>query len=345
MQLIHEEAMTTTAEPATQAQAKKPSDIALFRQSLEGGMKNEIAKVLPKEIDTDRFIRTTITAVQMNPELLYADRRSLIASCMRAAQDGLLPDGREAVLNIYKTKVKGQGGRDEWIPVVQYLPMVRGLIKTIRNSGEVAHIDAAAVYERDEFSFERGDAPRLCHKPYLGEEDPGKIMAAYVVVRLNNGEVHREVMPRRDLLKVRSASKASGENSPWAKWEDQMSIKSVIKRAEKLLPTSSDRLARVIEHDNEAMGFDGFNQRGTELVLEAQQQAPAIADQSATSAPVIARPSRMAGIIGKAKAGQPVERVTDAQQAAAGLPADHASQSQECPPPWEEDNGGQQQAA
>lgn len=328
--------MTTNAEPASQA--KKPSDIALFRQSLEGGMKNEIAKVLPKEIDPDRFIRTTITAVQMNHELLYADRRSLIASCMRAAQDGLMLDGREAVLNIYKTKMKGQGGRDEWVPVVQYLPMVRGLIKTIRNSGEVAHIDAAAVYERDEFAFERGDAPKLVHKPFLGEEDPGKIIAAYVVVRLNNGEVHREVMPRRDLLKVRAASKANGENSPWAKWEDQMAIKSVIKRAEKLLPSSSDRLARVIEHDNEAMGFDGFNQRGADLALEAPQQAPALTDQSA--AQVTVRPSRMAGIIGKAKAEQPI---TDAQHAAAGLPAEHAPPPQEATLPWEDD--GQQIAA
>lgn len=331
---------TTTQAPAQQAQ----SPLAAFRSIMEGGMRAEIAKALPKDIDPDRFIRTAITAVQMNPDLLYADRRSLFASCMRAAQDGLMPDGREAVLNIYNTKVKGQGGRDEWVPTVQYLPMVRGLLKTIRNSGEIAHIDAAAVYERDEFTFERGDEPKLVHKPYLGAEDPGKIIAAYVVVRLTNGEIHREVMPRRDLDKVRAASKSgSGANSPWVKWEDQMAIKSVIKRAEKLLPTSSDRLARVIEHDNEAMGFEGFNQRGADATALTQEaSAPALTDQRDAQAKNTIRPSRMANIVAQAKAtAQPVQDATPAQQAAAGLPTDPPTDDG---PPWDE-NGQQSIAA
>lgn len=327
---------TATTAPAP----KPPSQLAAFRNTLEGGMRTEIAKALPKDIDPDRFIRTVMTAVQMNPELLNANRRSLFASCMRAAQDGLMPDGREAVLNIYSTKMKTPQG-DQWVPTVQYLPMVRGLLKTIRNSGEIAHIDAAAVYQRDEFTFERGDDPKLVHKPYLGADEPGQIIAAYVVVRLTNGEIHREVMPRRDLDKVRAQSKSgTGANSPWVKWEDQMAIKSVIKRAEKLLPTSSDRLARLIAHDNEAMGFEGFNQRGadaTELTQEAS--APALTDQREAQAKSTLRPSRMAGIVAQAKAAQPVQDVTPAQQAAAGLPTDPPADDG---PPWDGPEDGQQ---
>jgi recombination protein RecT len=165
--------MTDNVTPAPAAAPAQPQQtpLAAFRNTLEGGMRAEIAKALPKDIEPDRFIRTVITAVQMNPDLLYADRRSLFASCMRAAQDGLMPDGREAVLNIYNTKTKVKEGNREverWVPTVQYLPMVRGLLKTIRNSGEIAHIDAAAVYQRDDFTFERGDDPKLVHKPYLG---------------------------------------------------------------------------------------------------------------------------------------------------------------------------------
>jgi recombination protein RecT len=175
---------------------------------------------------------------------------------MKAAQDGLMPDGREAVLNIYKTKVKGPNG-DEWVPMVQYLPMVRGILKTVRNSGQIAHVDAAAVYAKDEFKFQRGDDPKIIHEPYLGEEDPGPVVAAYMIVKLDNGEVHREVMPRRDIEKTRAASKAGDSTAgPWAKWYDQMAIKAVIKRAAKLLPTSSEALDRVIQNDNDAMGFD-----------------------------------------------------------------------------------------
>lgn len=282
----------STEDMSTQPQ----SPIQQFRSMLEGAMKTEIAKALPKDIDPERFIRTVVTAVQMTPALLDADRRSLFASCMKAAQDGLFPDGREAVLNIYNTKIKVDG-RDTWVQMVQYLPMVRGLLKVVRNSGEIAHIDAAAVYERDEFIFERGDDSKLVHRPYLGEDDPGKVIAAYLVAKLANGEVHREVMSRRDIEKVRAASKAP-DGPGWKNWYDQFAIKSVIKRGSKLLPQSSDRLNRVIEHDNDAMGFDGFNQRGTTTAALTEAQSPRQIENT--------KSSRLASIIGATGVTEPV---------------------------------------
>ncbi|MBU9386592.1 recombinase RecT [Burkholderia multivorans] len=313
-----------------------------FREKLNRGIRTEIAKALPPDIDVDRFIRTVLTSVQMNPDLLSANRQSLMNACMRAAQDGLMPDGREAVLNVYNTKVRVREGNREverWVPMVQYLPMVRGILKVMRNSGEIAHIDAAAVYEKDYFRFTRGDDPKIEHEPYLGEDDPGKIIAAYVIARLTNGEVHREVMPRRDIEKTRLASKnATGANSPWTKWYDQMGIKAVIKRAAKLLPNSADdnRLDRVIEHDNEAMGFESFNQRGADVTPIMQQATvPAIADERTEQDK--RRPSRMAGFINRARAAESASPApaTPAQQAAAGLPADQAPAGEE-PPPWED---------
>lgn len=263
-----------------------------LRATLEGPMRLEIAKALPKDIEPDRFIRTVITAVQMNPKLIDADRRSLFGACMRAAQDGLMPDGREAVLNIYPTKLK-EGGKEYWVDVVQFLPMVRGLLKAMRNSGEVASVDAAAVYEKDEFAFERGDEPRIVHRPYMGADEAGDVIAAYVIVKLKNGETHREVMSKRDIEKVRAASKSA--NGPgWTKWYDQFAIKSAIKRAYKLLPSSSDRLDRVIEHDNDAMGFDAFNQRGVSAEIPAVKQIEADPNKS----------SRLSSLI---KSKQPVE--------------------------------------
>jgi recombination protein RecT len=291
---------TVAQQPAQQ------SELSMFRSLLEGKMRGEISKALPKDIDPDRFIRTVITAVQMNEDLLYADRRSLFSSCMKAASDGLMTDGREAVLNIYSTEVKSPSGQDVWVKQVKYLPMVRGLLKTIRNSGEITYIDAAAVYEkeRDAFRFERGDESRIVHMPYIGADDPGPVIAAYMVAKFSSGEIHREVMTRRDLEKVRAASKAGdGANSPWTKWYDQMAIKSVIKRAAKLLPTSSDRLDRLIQHDNEAMGFD-FNQHGTDTTAINQAPAPRQIEAG--------KSSRLAAIVGTAKQAETVEQ-SDAQ--------------------------------
>lgn len=278
-----------------QTENKPQHPIQVLRATLEGPMKAEIAKALPPGIDPDRFVRTVVTAVQMNEALLYADRRSLFGACMKAAQDGLLPDGREAVLNIYNTKQKIDG-RDEWVPTVQYLPMVRGILKTVRNSGQVNHVDAAAVYAKDQFAFKRGDDPRIEHEPYLGEDDPGLVVAAYIIVKLENGEVHREVMPRRDIEKTRAASKSGdGANSPWTKWYDQMAIKAVIKRAAKLLPTSSEALDRVIANDNDAMGFD-FNQRGADAAQAIENQPV-----KQIEGDKVGRPSRLSAIVGKAR--------------------------------------------
>ncbi|AAQ54944.1 RecT-like protein [Burkholderia phage Bcep22] len=330
------EQMSNEQQPAEQ----KPTPYIEFREKLNRGIRVEIEKALPPDIDVDRFIRTVLTSVQMNPDLLYANRQSLMNACMRAAQDGLFPDGREAVLNIYNTKVKVRDGNnrliEEWVPMVQYLPMVRGILKVMRNSGEVANIDAAAVYSKDHFRFVRGDDPRIEHEPYLGDDDPGPVVAAYMIVKLSNGEVRREVMPRRDIEKTRLASKnAEGANSPWTKWYDQMAIKGVIKRGAKLLPASSDRLDRVIDHDNEASGFEAFNQRGVDATAIVQDTpsvapaapapaTPAVTDQRAEQDQ--RRPSRMAGIVNRARTAEPVARA-----AAAGLPADQAPAGEQLP--------------
>lgn len=284
------------SQPATQ---KAETPLSWFCGAIDK-RKKEFVAALPKEVNAERFMRTLITTAQMRPELLDADRRSLIASCMKAAQDGLLPDGREAVLNVYKTQV----GND-WIQMVQYLPMVRGLLKTLRNSGEVSSVDAAAVYENDHFRFTRGDNPCIEHEPYDGDDDPGKVKAAYVIVKFDNGEIHREVMFRRDIEKVRGASKA-GNGPAWAKWYDQMAIKSVIKRAHKILPSSSDRLERVIEHDNEAMDFD-FNQPQP---AAAVQQLPHT-EPVASIAHKRGGASRLGGIIGLDSAAVTVPVHTD----------------------------------
>jgi recombination protein RecT len=200
--------------------------------------------------NVERFVRTALNAVQANPKLLEANGRSLLNSCMKAAQDGLLPDGREAVFNIYRTKVKTDEG-DRWVDTVQYLPMVGGLIKKLYASGGVTFVDGVAVYEKDIFDYQRGDDPKIDHKPYGGSEEPGPIVAAYAIIKLTNGETKREVMWKRDLDKVRKAAKT---DKGWSEWEDQFSIKSVLKRVYKQLPSAIE-IDSVVANDNVAMGF------------------------------------------------------------------------------------------
>lgn len=268
---------------ATPEQARNPYEH--LKRQLEVS-RGEFAKLVGGQQNADKFIRVVLNSVLANPELIDASRSSLVAACMRAAQDGLMPDGREAVLNIYSTKIKGKDGeRDRWEKRAQYLPMVGGLIKKLYSGGDILSVDAAVAYRGDVFEFVRGDDPKLVHKPAMEYADADlengepHVIAAYVVVKLKNGEIKREVMKRRDIDKVRAASK-SADTGPWKTWFDEMAIKSVIKRAYKQLP-HSDAFDEIEKYDNEAMGYTGLPQSAAEIASrtlsehQPEQQQPA----------------------------------------------------------------------
>lgn len=258
--------MTVAALKAAATGQATPQEARNPYESLKRQLEASKGEFLPlfggSAQNVDRFVRVVLNAVLANPDLLDVDRRSLVAACMKAAQDGLMPDGREAVLNIYNTKVK-RDGKEMWVKMAQYLPMVGGLVKKLYESGEVTYIDAACVYANDRFVYRRGDSPSLEHEPTM-DDTPGPIVAAYTVIKLKNGEVKREVMPKRDIEAVRAASK-SGNNGPWVTWYDQQAIKSVIKRAYKQLP-KADAFEKLVDADNQALGFAATPSTVSEIV-------------------------------------------------------------------------------
>ena len=199
-------------------------------------MEPQFKAALPAHIPAERFGRVVMTALQNNPDLvLKCDRRSLWNAAMRAAQDGLLPDGRDGAIVPFKGKA-------------QWMPMIGGIRKKARNSGEIATWETACVYENDEFVFELGDAPFIRHRPALG--DRGKIIAAYSVAKLKDGSLSREVMSIDEIEGVRGKSRA--ENGPWNDpiFYPEMVRKVVARRHSKSLPMSSD-LDDLIRRDDD----------------------------------------------------------------------------------------------
>ena len=157
-------------------------------------MQEKIRQALPPSVSLDRFTRTALTALQINPGIADGDRQSLYNAVVRAAQDGLLPDGREAALVLYNVN-KGTKQAPQWIKAVQYMPMVGGLIKRLAGAGIT--IDAQTVCDGDQFDYELGDDAKITHKrPKLGTPR-GEIIGAYAIARLANGTVMREVMDRQ----------------------------------------------------------------------------------------------------------------------------------------------------
>lgn len=200
-------------------------------------MTPEIANALPSHIKPEKFQRVIMTVVQQQPGLLAADRKTLLASCMKCAADGLIPDGREAALVIF-------GG------AVQYMPMFSGIQKRIRNSGEIASIEAHVIYEHDQFVWRQGTESTLEHTPkFPGER--GQPIGAYAVAKFKDGSAPQfEVMDKAAIERVRAVSR-SKDKGPWVQWWDEMARKSVFKRLAKWLPMDAD-VDDLIRRDDEA---------------------------------------------------------------------------------------------
>jgi recombination protein RecT len=252
--------------PATTAPL---APIAKLNQQLEQRAA-EFQKALPSHISPEKLQRTIMTAAQNSPDLLSADRQSLITSCMKAAQDGLLPDGREAALVIFKTSSKDANGQWQSKQIVQYMPMVYGLRKKIVQSGDVVSLQTGLVYraenEAGAFLYEIGMEPPIRHRPMLDlpaeELADDKIIAAYSIARMKDGSSSVEVMRRGEIDRVREASQTGAtrdrqgkprqSKGPWADWFGEMARKTVMRRHSKTLPMSGDIIVDVEGREFEA---------------------------------------------------------------------------------------------
>jgi len=238
----------------TTTNGKAVSPIEQARQQLTR-MTPEFANALPSHIKPEKFQRVVMTVLQQSPELLSADRRTLFASCIKCASDGLIPDGREAALVVF-------GGK------VQYMPMFAGIQKRVRNSGEVASLQAHVIYENDHFLVKRGLTETIEHEP-LFPGDRGAAIGAYAVAKFKDGsDPVFEIMDIKQIESVRAVSR-SAKNGPWVKWWDEMARKTVFRRLAKWLPMDAD-VDKVLEHDDQV----GTPQEASGVLDEMPVQLP-----------------------------------------------------------------------
>lgn len=205
-----------------QTPARTPADT--IRQQLTT-MSGEFRNALPSHIKPEKFQRVVMTVVQQNPDLMNADRKTLLASCLKCAADGLVPDGREAALVLFGSKV-------------QYMPMMAGIQKRVRNSGDITGIEAHVIYANDKFVWRQGIDSTLIHEP-LFPGDRGAPIGAYAVAKFKDGGTQFEVMDKSAIEKVRAVSRA-GKSGPWVQWWDEMARKTVFRRMSKWLPMDAE---------------------------------------------------------------------------------------------------------
>jgi recombination protein RecT len=205
-------------------QQQQPSPIMLFRERLIARRGELEAALEGSGIGPDRFIRTAITAVQTQPELVTdVSFQSLWTALLQACRDRLLPNGVQGAIVPFKRQAK-------WIA------MYRGMLDRFEQSGHYKWV-TADHHREDDKAFdvwvdEHGQ--HFLHRPGPRE---GKIIETYAAAMTKSGAFFVTVVSETEMMRIKNASRARSEDSPWQTWPDQMRLKSALRRLFKLLPT------------------------------------------------------------------------------------------------------------
>lgn len=193
-------------------------------------------------VDKERFTKSVSSALLKDPKIAEASLESIVLEVNKACADGLVLDGREAALTRFNVK-RG----DQWVTEVVYIPMVAGIMKRVRNSGEIASWSVELVYQKEyeggRFRYKAAPDPMIDHEPII-VGDRGPVVAAYSAVRLRDGSYHYEVMTKDQLDAIRARTKSKTKDGrvvgPWASDLEEMYRKTVIRRHAKRLPVASE---------------------------------------------------------------------------------------------------------
>lgn len=254
----------------TTQKAAPPPPIVLFKRDLQRMKDAGDFDMLPATVSYEAFRNAAVVAITDNPAILQCDLTSVFKSIRKLAAAGLVPDGREAAI----VPFSGQA---------QAMPMVYGLIKVARNSGEISSIWAEVVMGEETFKITMVNGDRQFSHDYDPMTRTGEVKGAYAVAKLKDGTVEIEAMGFDDIEKRRKASanqrgpKATGI---WEKWYAEMAKKTVIRALVKRLPMSSDDMRRVMIEDEEPVtrditpADDGPRKTLAQRIAERAEEAP-----------------------------------------------------------------------
>lgn len=223
--------LAAVVNPTTTAPVAKPKTKApiIVQQVLSDQFKKQLALAVPKHLNADRMARIAATEVRKNKALLNTEPTSFLGSVMQAAQLGLEPGS--ALGQAYLVPYGNQ---------CQLIIGYKGMIDLARRSGQVLSLNAYAVREEDDFSFQLGLKPDIHHVPSLEADRIKKpITYVYAVATLKGGGYQFEVMSRAEVEAVRAKAKSK---NIWNTYFEEMAKKTVIRRLFKYLPVSIEAL-------------------------------------------------------------------------------------------------------
>ena len=246
-----------------------PIPFAQARDKFVGQLDMGVVQAIGKGMDPVQFKRSLATVLNETPDLLKANLTSLAVAVLHAARLGLdlTPALQLAYLTPFNVNQKING---QWVKTALVKMMIgyKGFILLGRRSGMCDTVRARVVYANDHFEWDEGTAPKLVHKPTMG--DRGDVVAAYCVADMKtNGKPAFRVIGVPEIERARSASRGAFEtiyengkkprpdfsrpkaDSPWTTDYGAMAAKTAIRRFYKDMDLTEFRsLASAIEVDD-----------------------------------------------------------------------------------------------
>ena len=225
-------------------------------QTLETpAFKQQLQSLLPAHVKADQFLSVARRGIHGNKALNWStmDKNTLYSSCLKAAEQGLKLDGEESALVQYGSNV-------------QFMKMIKGVKKQLRNSGEIKEITAEVIYQNDKFEYwVDDDGKHLKHVPNFLQAR-GEPIAAYSIISTKDGGKFIKVMSKEEIMAVKGASKTgNAQFSPWnGAFQTEMWCKTVLRRNAKDAPSSTD-LAEVFEDWDNDFDFNNTTKNASDL--------------------------------------------------------------------------------
>lgn len=237
--------------------------LAPFRDALakaQQGLAQALPATVRKYLTPDRLAKITLGAISRSPQLLQCTPQSVLLSVMQSASLGLEPSG--PLGHAYLVPYKNDGQYEAQL-IVGY----RGYIALARRSGEIESVAAHAVYSRDKLTVNLSQG-EISHAPFMPELPPeekffamtaeevdeltsrGRLIAVYCVAKFVGGGQHVDFMTVGDVEKIRQRSRAR-DNGPWRTDYDEMAKKTVVRRAAKYWPLSTE-LSSALDAESKA---------------------------------------------------------------------------------------------
>lgn len=199
-------------------------------QALIQQYRGDFTTVLPSHVKPDTWVRLAQGILRRDEALAKTAQRnpgSFMAALLDCARLGHEPGTESFYLVPFGNEVQGIEG-------------YRGVVERMYRAGKVDSVKAELVYSNDRFHYQPGMDKPIHEVDWFS--DRGEIVGAYAYAEFTSGGKSRVVVINQAYIaRVRAESRGSDRpSSPWKKWPEQMVLKTVAKRLEPWVPTSTE---------------------------------------------------------------------------------------------------------